>query len=533
VIVDPRIHLLPERGGTQSRVKAKSSGMSWLTGLKISTWKKRPRKSEPVYSPVRTSRVSWAVSSGRFIESIRGFGKWSRSFFQELRKYPSAIFGLTVILIMFAGSVYAVLWLPYEQYGREYGTDRVAGRNFSPRVAAPEWTNLFSATPRLSTMILDESSPQTQVNTKLLDNGWVEKTITFTFDYAYREIPDEIFLYFDALYDEKFPFVTLTWITPDGRSIDLNAASVAGDIAYDFEGGVPAFRLTTQYPQWKEWFISDTNYPTPAFKLLFAKPDSTQPDPQHGNYQLEIKSLLFEEGSDLHPQLVLLGQVSGVAGTDYWRRDLIVPLLWGMPFALLIGLFGTLIMLLVAMLLPAIGVWFGGWLDDLIQRLTEINMILPGLTIAVLANALFGINIWIILGVIVVINAFGAPIKTFRSALLQAREAPYIESARAFGAGNFRIITHYLIPRILPVVIPQLVTQVPSFIFLEATLGFFNIKSNYPSWGKIIYEGLSRGALYGSPFWVLAPISLLLLTGFAFTMLGSVLERILNPRMLD
>ena len=119
------------------------------------------------------------------------------------------------------------------------------------------------------------------------------------------------------------------------------------------------------------------------------------------------------------------------------------------------------------------------------------------------------------------------------SALLQAKEATYIESARAYGASNFRIITHYLLPRIMPVLIPQLVTQVPSFIFWEATLGFFNIQSNYPTWGRIIYDGLARGALYGSPFWVLEPIFLLLLTGLAFAMLGSALERILNPRILD
>jgi peptide/nickel transport system permease protein len=146
---------------------------------------------------------------------------------------------------------------------------------------------------------------------------------------------------------------------------------------------------------------------------------------------------------------------------------------------------------------------------------------------------LFGWNIWVILGIVVVLNTFGSPIKTLRSAFLQAKEALYIESARAYGASDFRIITHYLVPRILPVLIPLLISQVPSFIFLEATLGFFNIKSNYPSWGRIIYEGLTRGALYGSPFWVLEPIFLLLLTSLAFAMLGSALERILNPRMID
>jgi peptide/nickel transport system permease protein len=146
---------------------------------------------------------------------------------------------------------------------------------------------------------------------------------------------------------------------------------------------------------------------------------------------------------------------------------------------------------------------------------------------------LFFVNIWVILAIVVVLNAMGAPIKTFRSALLQAKEAPYIEMARSYGASDYRIITRYLVPRILPVLIPHLVMQIPTFIFLEATLGFFNIRSYHPSWGKIIYEGLAEGALYGSPYWVLEPIFLLLLTGLAFAMLGSALERILNPRIID
>ena len=204
-----------------------------------------------------------------------------------------------------------------------------------------------------------------------------------------------------------------------------------------------------------------------------------------------------------------------------------------MPFALFVGLLGTLITTLVAMVLPAVGVWYGGWLDNFIQRLTEVNMVLPGLAIAVLTNLLFGANVWIVLGIVVVLNAFGSPVKSFRSAFLQAKEAPYIEMARSYGASDFRIITRYLVPRILPVFIPQLVTQIPSFIFLEATLGFFNINSHYPSWGRIIYDGLANGAIYGSPFWVLEPIFLLLLTGLAFAMLGSALERILNPRIIS
>src|SRR5688500_4305725 len=171
-----------------------------------------------------------------------------------------------------------------------------------------------------------------------------------------------------------------------------------------------------------------------------------------------------------------------------------------MPFTLIVGYLGTVMTTIIARALPSVGVWFGGCLDAFIQRLTEVNMVLPGLSLAVLAHALFGTHIWLLRGGVVMLHACAGPIKTLRAAFLQAKEAPYIEVARSYGASNLRIISHYLIPRILPVFIPHLVTQIPSFIFLEATLGFFNIKSNYPSWGRIIYEGLSRGALYGSPF---------------------------------
>jgi peptide/nickel transport system permease protein len=456
----------------------------------------------------------------------------SRLFIQQLQAYPSAIFGLVVIVLLLIGSLYALIALPYEEIGMSYDQNRTTGRNLRPKTAAPIWLNLFSTTPRLSTLIMDEQSKEASVSTHTLENGWVEKTIKFKFEYGYSEMPSDVFLYLDTQYSEKFPFVSLVWTTPNGDKFDLRSKGVSGDTDYDFRSGLPVSKLLSQNPEWKNWFVAGGQYPTPAFKLLFAAPGSSQPIPQKGTYQLEVKSLHFEEHSDLRPQLVLLGQVYGIAGTDFWRRELIIPLLWGLPFTLMIGFIGALITTLIALFLPAIGVWFGGWPDNFIQRLTELNMVLPGLAIVVLANAMFDIHIWILLGIAVLLNALGSPIKTFRSAFLQAREAPYIEMARSYGASDFRIITNYLVPRILPVFIPYLIALIPTFIFLEATLGFFNIKSIYPTLGRIIYDGLSRGALYGSPFWVLQPIFLLLLTGLAFAMLGSALERILNPRII-
>jgi peptide/nickel transport system permease protein len=533
VIVDPRIRLQPAKNEMQARVTPtkRRSRRGKRFKPRVQNQRVRQLMRTKVIPPPR--RPWWPQTRGNLKGWLNDFHDSSRLFFQEVRRYPSAIFGLTMITFLLAGSVFAVIAFPYEQVGKDYEQKRLQGRALVPRTAAPAWTNLFNHPAKLSTLIMDQTSKEADVSFLVTENGWIEKTITFTFEYPYRDIPSEIFLYFDPVYSEKLPYVTLEWKTPDGRSLELKRTIAQPSSSYDFESSFNILPMLSQHPEWKDWFVTTGQYTTPAFELLFAEPGSSLPVPQHGTYQLTVKSLLFEPESDLKAQLVLLGQVYGLAGTDYARRNLIVPLFWGMPFALLIGLLGTLITTLVAMLLPAIGVWYGGWMDYWIQRLTEINMVLPGLTIAVLANVLFNMNIWVILGIVVVINAFGSPIKIIRSALLQAKEAPYIESARAYGASNPRIISHYLLPRILPVLIPQLVTQVPSFIFWEATLGFFNIQSTYPSWGRIIYDGLAHGALYGSPFWVLEPIFLLLLTSLAFAMLGSALERILNPRILD
>lgn len=533
MLVDPRIRFLPDNSQTQAGAPVASKQTHHTKGFKAWLQERGPDQSRHALGPAKSRELSWVQVRDNARRVMRNMHEQGKLFLQELRRYPSAVFGLTVVATLFVGSIYAIIALPYAQVGKDYEQKRLLGRSYVPRTAMPVWVNALSKPAQLSTLILDQDSKDVRVSTRVLDHGWIEKTMTFTFDYSFREMPSEIFLYFDPEYTERVPFVTLEWRYPDGRLLELKRTVANPGSSYDFESSILPLRLLGQYPEWKNWFIASGPNPTAAFKLLFAEPGSSQSNPQHGTYQLTVRSLLFEPESDLNVQLVLLGQVYGLAGTDYARRDLIVPLFWGMPFALLIGLIGALITTLIAMLLPAIGVWFGGWVDNFIQRLTEINMILPGLTIVVLANVLFNINIWIILGIVVVINAFGSPIKVLRSALLQAKEAPYIEAARSYGTSDFRIITHYLVPRILPVLIPQLVTQVPSFIFWEATLGFFNIQSPYPSWGRIIYDGLARGALYGSPFWVLEPLFLLLLTSLAFAMLGSALERILNPRILD
>jgi peptide/nickel transport system permease protein len=271
----------------------------------------------------------------------------------------------------------------------------------------------------------------------------------------------------------------------------------------------------------------------PQQGVFVADPKAGLTAPVKGTYTVIVDGLTFEKGANLDAEIVLYGKVHGIAGTDHIRRDLKIALLWGTPVALAFGLLAAIGTTAITMVIAAIGVWFGGWVDGIIQRITEVNLVLPFLPILIMVGTFYSHNIWLILGVVIALSIFGSSIKTYRAVFLQVRESPYIEAARAYGAGSWRIIFSYLVPRIIPLLIPQLVTLIPSFVFLEAGLAILGLGDpTIPTWGKVINDAEVNGALYkGLYYWVLEPAALLVFAGLAFALLGFSLDRIFNPRL--
>ncbi|MGD2027780.1 MAG: ABC transporter permease subunit, partial [Anaerolineales bacterium] len=136
-------------------------------------------------------------------------------------------------------------------------------------------------------------------------------------------------------------------------------------------------------------------------------------------------------------------------------------------------------------------------------------------------------------GATIILNIFGTAIKTYRAIFLQIRESTYIEAAKAYGASDMRIVFRYLIPRIIPLLIPGLVLGVPAFVFLEASLAVLGLGDPVlPTWGKVINDAWVHAALYHDQYyWIVEPAILLMITGFSFALLGYSLDRIFNPRL--
>jgi peptide/nickel transport system permease protein len=441
-----------------------------------------------------------------------------RDAIKEFARYPSAIAGLVIIMALIALAIYTVVAIPYSQGINLWrGGEDIWVEN--PRNARPSWVNFFSGKRLPKTMVVSTEQGAAK-NVRPLPGGLRAVEIVLPFDYQYDAFPSEINLFLKAEFKERRPYVSLFWLTPDGRRISLGERSVRAGERYSISlDRHLAQRLGRRPPE----------------LALLAPPEAAVENavPIKGSYQLQIEGLFFEPESSIEAKLVVYGQVHGLAGTDHRRRDLMIALLWGTPVALAFGFLAAVGSTLTTLSIAAVGVWFGRWIDAVIQRITEVNAILPVLPILIMIGIFYSRSLWVMLGAIILLSIFSLGIKTYRSILLQVKEAPYIEAARTYGTGHFRIIFRYMIPRIVPVLIPQFVTLIPSFVFLEAGLAVLGLGDPVlPTWGKVVNDAYANGALYkGYYYWVLAPSAFLMLTGAGFALVGFALDRVFNPRL--
>ncbi|MCA9970576.1 MAG: ABC transporter permease subunit, partial [Anaerolineales bacterium] len=511
--VDPRIRIGSQK--RQGRAVAHKRGrFGWLHSRSATAAAQQTAASK---SGRRFSLALPRIGLGDIIGGTRRLGSEIRFIARAMRRYPSAIFGLLIIGGLLAVSVYTVTTIPYAEAIKLWrGDDNVWSRN--PRDALPSWVNYLRINDLPSTMVFS-SATNDLIQITEFDSGGRDVSIPFTFTYDYGDFPQEIILDMTAQYEERGPHITVTWVWPDGRERELTSfLPNTTETYYVSRDTRLQRRLRSDVPQ----------------EMLFLDAEGNADGPVAGTYTLRIDVLHFEPDSDFDVDVTMLGQVYGLAGTDSQRRDLMIAVLWGTPIALAFGLIAAFATSVGGMLVAALGAWYGGMVDRIVQFLTEVNLILPFFPISLMVFVLYSRSIVTILAVTVALTIFGSSVKTYRATFLQVRTSPYIEAARAYGASNWRIVIRYMIPRIVTVLVPKLIILVPSYVFLEATLAFLGVTDPYlPTWGKLVVTALSYGVHTNSAHLVIAPLGLLFFTGFAFAMVGTALERIFEPRLRD
>jgi peptide/nickel transport system permease protein len=218
-------------------------------------------------------------------------------------------------------------------------------------------------------------------------------------------------------------------------------------------------------------------------------------------------------------------------GSDDQGRDMVSAILYGLRISLGVGVASTLAALALGMAIGLISAYAGGWVDNLIMRLVDLQLSFPSILIALILLAVVGQGVdKIVIALIAVQWAYYA--RTVRGAALVEKRKEYVDAARVMAFSNLRIVFRHILPNVLPAMIVVATVQVAHAIALEATLSFLGLGMpiTEPSLGLLIANGFAH--LLSGRYWIsFFPGVALLVTIVAINLVGDRLRDILNPRL--
>ena len=216
-------------------------------------------------------------------------------------------------------------------------------------------------------------------------------------------------------------------------------------------------------------------------------------------------------------------------GTDYLGRDLLAGLLVGGRATVLVGLSAAAITVVIGISIGAAAGYFGGWVDALLTRLTELFQVLPALLFAMVLVTLFTPSVVVVVAAIGLVSWTGTA-RLARAEFMRLRNLEYVHAARTMGAGHWHLIWREILPNALPPLIISATLVIGVAILFEAGLSFLGLSDpNVMSWGSMM--GQNRRYVLECWWAVSFPGALIFLTVLSVSLVGDGLNDALNPKM--
>ncbi len=218
-------------------------------------------------------------------------------------------------------------------------------------------------------------------------------------------------------------------------------------------------------------------------------------------------------------------------GTDNLGRDLLSRLIYGARISMIVGLAGSALDVLIAIIIGLVSGFFGGKLDITLQRFVDGWMCFPSLFIYLSIMSILGPGLLQVIAVMGIAGGIRSS-RVVRSAVIGIKENTYVEAARAIGTTNWRTLTRHILPNILAPLIIIFTVAMGRMILQEATLSFlgFGVPPPLPSWGGML-SGPGRRFMESAPWLAFWPGFVLAIVVFGINMLGDGVRDILDPRL--
>ena len=255
------------------------------------------------------------------------------------------------------------------------------------------------------------------------------------------------------------------------------------------------------------------------FMAIFAE-QITSFDPEEASYEY----ILQPEGTDADDGKVFW------FGTDDFGRDLFTRIVYGAQTALFVGFVCALVGATFGLVLGVGSAYYGGWIDNIFQRLMDVLMAFPLIILALTIVVSLGSSIT---NVIIAITIPFIPrcARVVRSSALAIREIPYIDAARANGFSDTRIILRHMVPNVMAPYLIMLTAFVGQAILLEASLSFLGlgVQEPTPAWGLMLKS--SQEYIRSEPWYAIYPGLAITLAVFGFNLFGDSVRDALDPKL--
>ncbi len=221
-------------------------------------------------------------------------------------------------------------------------------------------------------------------------------------------------------------------------------------------------------------------------------------------------------------------------GTDNQGRDVLAYLVNGARSSLAVGVTATMISMLLGTLIGIAAGYLGGWIDNILMRITDFFLVLPWLPFCMVLAAILGNSIWNII-LVIGLTGWSSTARVIRAQTLSVREQQYVERTKSIGGGKAYIMVKHILPNVFPLVFSEAILIVSSSILTETSLAFLGLGDpTNPSWGTMLNDAYSTGAMTVGAWWYfITPGVCVILVALGFTLMGYAFDEILNPKLKE